>query len=87
MGVKKDKALNAAVFKAVKLGCVVVVAAGNVNVNSCEILPASEASAITVGASTLDDKRASFPNWGKCLDVFAHGEDIESLSNKGGFCS
>ncbi|KAJ9061984.1 proteinase B [Entomophthora muscae] len=84
MGVKKNKALNTAVHNAVKSGCVVVVAAGNTNVNACDISPASEPSAITVGASTLDDKRASFSNWGRCLDVYAPGDNIVSLSNDGG---
>ncbi|KAJ9061991.1 hypothetical protein DSO57_1015416 [Entomophthora muscae] len=84
MGVKKNKAFNTAVHNAVKSGCVVVVAAGNTNVNACDISPASEPSAITVGASTLDDKRAYFSNWGRCLDVYAPGENIVSLSNNGG---
>ncbi|KAG6823026.1 hypothetical protein H0H92_011678, partial [Tricholoma furcatifolium] len=36
------------------------------------------ASAITVGASTINDARASFSNYGAVLDVFAPGKDILS---------
>jgi len=33
---------------------------------------------MTVGASTITDARASFSNFGTCLDLFAPGEDITS---------
>ncbi|KAJ9061880.1 hypothetical protein DSO57_1016117 [Entomophthora muscae] len=81
--VKYSVAFNIAVRNAVRLGCVVVVAAGNGNIDACNKSPASEPSAITVGASNLDDKRYEFSNWGQCLDVFAPGEDILSLSTEG----
>ncbi|KAJ9066290.1 hypothetical protein DSO57_1010928 [Entomophthora muscae] len=31
----------------------------------------------------MDDKRYEFSNWGKCLDLFAPGENILSLSIRG----
>jgi hypothetical protein len=40
--------------------------------------PARERSAITVGASTNTDARASFSNFGSCVDVFAPGQGITS---------
>ena len=33
---------------------------------------------MTSGASTSSDKKASFSNWGKCMDWFAPGQDITS---------
>eukprot|EP01119_Soliformovum_irregulare_P015750 TRINITY_DN447_c0_g1_i1.p1 TRINITY_DN447_c0_g1~~TRINITY_DN447_c0_g1_i1.p1 ORF type:complete len:397 (+),score=126.19 TRINITY_DN447_c0_g1_i1:133-1323(+) len=77
-------ALNKAVAAAVKAGVTFVVAAGNENQDACNTSPASEPLAITVGATTIDDEglatqvdeRASFSNFGKCLDIFAPGQLI-----------
>lgn len=38
---------------------------------------------MTVGASTLWDERASFSNWGPCVDIFAPGLNIKSTWNTG----
>jgi len=54
------------------------VAAGNSNANACNYSPASTASAFTVGATDPDDGRASYSNYGKCLDIFGPGTDITS---------
>jgi subtilisin family serine protease len=70
--------LDAAVAKAVATGIPVVVAAGNDNANACNYSPAREASAITVGATTNTDARASYSNFGSCLDLFAPGSAITS---------
>jgi subtilisin family serine protease len=71
-------ALNAAVARATAAGVTMVVAAGNENTNACNKSPASEPTAITVGATTNGDARASFSNFGKCVDVFAPGVNITS---------
>ncbi|THV40760.1 S8 family peptidase [Glycomyces buryatensis] len=71
-------ALNNAVSSAVSSGVSFVVAAGNSNRNACNYSPASAASAITVGATTSTDARASYSNYGSCLDVFAPGSSITS---------
>ena len=39
---------------------------------------------ITVGASNDDDERASFSDWGTCLDIFAPGKDVHAASAAGG---
>ena len=77
--------LNAAIDGAVADGITVVVAAGNSNADACATSPASAASAITVAASggtgsdpALYDQRASFSNYGSCVDVFAPGVRIVS---------
>lgn len=70
--------LNSAVDRAVADGISVVVAAGNSNANACSYSPASAVSAITVAASNLMDSKASFSNWGTCVDLFAPGQSITS---------
>ncbi|KAG5519104.1 hypothetical protein PMAC_002191 [Pneumocystis sp. 'macacae'] len=54
------------------------VAAGNDNDDACNYSPASSKNAITVGAATILDNRAHFSNYGKCVDIFAPGENIIS---------
>jgi subtilisin family serine protease len=73
-----SKLENAAVEAATDAGIVVVAAAGNANKDACAESPASAPTAITVGASTALDTRASFSNWGSCVDVFAPGKEIVS---------
>ena len=51
-------------------------AAGNEAQNACDVSPAREPSAFTVGASTQSDSRAWFSNFGSCVDLFAPGESI-----------
>ena len=54
-------------------------AAGNENSDACAVSPARTAEAITVGATDTTDARASFSNYGTCLDIFAPGVNILSL--------
>ncbi|CAO3587014.1 unnamed protein product [Absidia cylindrospora] len=68
LGGGKSRALDLAVNGAVDIGLVFAVAAGNDNADACGYSPASAEKAITVGASTLSDERASFSNFGKCVD-------------------
>jgi len=75
--------LNAAVARAVADGIVMAIAAGNENSDACGVSPASEASALTVGATTSSDARASYSNFGSCVDLFAPGSSIVSASNTG----
>ena len=69
-------ALNTAVANAVAAGIVFTISAGNSNADACAFSPASEPSAITVGATTSTDARASYSNFGTCLDIFAPGSSI-----------
>ncbi|CAM3820431.1 S8 family peptidase [Deinococcus frigens] len=73
-----SQAVNDAVNNAAARNLVMVVAGGNENQNACNVSPASAASAITVGATTNTDARASYSNYGSCLDLFAPGSNITS---------
>ncbi|SDD50979.1 S8 family peptidase [Glycomyces harbinensis] len=75
--------LNNAVASAVSSGVSFVVAAGNESTNACNRSPASTPSAITVGATTSTDARASYSNYGSCLDIFAPGSSITSAWSTG----
>lgn len=70
--------LNNAVREATAAGVVMVVAAGNEDQDACNVSPASESSAITVGSIDRNDQRSEFSNWGSCVDIFAPGSDIKS---------
>lgn len=72
---------NAAVEKLYAAGITPVIAAGNSNIDACGTSPAGAPNAITVGASEITDARASYSNWGECVDVFAPGSAIISDSN------
>ena len=76
-----SSSVNAAVAGAVSKGVTMVVAAGNNGANACNYSPASEPSAITVGASDSSDARASYSNYGTCVDLFAPGTNITSTWN------
>jgi subtilisin family serine protease len=73
-----SQTVNDAVKRAVADGIVMVVAAGNNNANAANYSPASTLEAITVGATTSTDARASFSNFGSVLDIFAPGNLITS---------
>lgn len=78
LGSSKSSTVNAAVAGAYNKGVTMVVAAGNSNADACLYSPSSEPTAITVGATTSSDARASYSNYGTCVDVFAPGSSITS---------
>ncbi|MBN8233363.1 S8 family peptidase [Corallococcus macrosporus] len=78
LGGGEDAALDDAVRHSIAAGVMYVLAAGNENQDACRRSPARTAEAITVGATTSADRRASFSNHGDCVDVFAPGEGILS---------
>ncbi|NBR00134.1 MAG: hypothetical protein EBT97_06695 [Actinobacteria bacterium] len=72
--------INDAVARAVADGITMVVAAGNENTDACLTSPASAPGAITVAASTSTDYKASYSNYGACVDIFAPGSSIISAA-------
>jgi subtilisin family serine protease len=77
-------ALDRAVCNAIGGGVSFAIAAGNEGGDACDDSPARVLQALTVGASDLSDARASFSNFGSCVDVFAPGRDITSARRGGG---
>lgn len=73
-----NQAVNDAVTNAVASGVTFAVAAGNSSADACSYSPASTPNALTVGATTSSDGRASYSNYGTCLDIFAPGSGITS---------
>jgi len=78
LGGGASSALDSAVTTAINRGITFAVAAGNSAANACNSSPARTPAAITVGATTSTDARASYSNVGTCLDIFAPGSAITS---------
>jgi len=70
--------LDSAVTASIADGVVYAIAAGNDNSNACNYSPARVATAVTVGATTNTDARATYSNFGTCVTVFAPGSSITS---------
>jgi subtilisin family serine protease len=70
--------LDTAVRNSIASGVTYALAAGNSNANACNSSPSRTTEALVVGASTNTDARASFSNYGTCLDLFAPGQNITS---------
>lgn len=81
LGGAASAAVDSAVAGAVSKGVTMVVAAGNNGADACGYSPARAPSAITVGATTSIDYRASYSNFGSCVDLFAPGHNITSAWN------
>jgi subtilisin family serine protease len=81
-----DTTLDSAVQNSIASGVTYAVAAGNGDQfgnpqNACNSSPARVPAAITVGATQSNDQKASFSNYGTCLDIFAPGVSITSAWN------
>lgn len=78
LGGPASSTLDGAIKTLISKGVTVVVAAGNSNADACTYSPSRVPEAITVGATQVDDSRASYSNFGSCLDLFAPGSAINS---------
>lgn len=78
-GTTMQNAINSARSRSAML----VIAAGNSNINASNASPANCAGVITVGATTRTGARTSFSNYGSIVDVAAPGADILSTLNAG----
>ena len=79
-------ALDTAVRNSIASGVAYAVAAGNGNTagvaqNACNYSPARVAEAMTVSATNSSDAKASWANYGSCVDWFAPGVGITSAWN------
>ncbi|NWH34115.1 PCSK9 convertase, partial [Chloropsis hardwickii] len=86
----QSPALNGGCRRLARLGAVVVAAAGNYKDDACLYSPASEPEVITVGATDSEDQPASIgtlgTNFGRCVDLFAPGDDIIGASSDCSTC-
>ncbi len=78
LGGGADSALDTAVRNSIASGITYAVAAGNESTDASSKSPARVAEAITVGATTSSDAKASYSNYGSTLDIFAPGSSITS---------
>ena len=76
IGGGKSDALNDAIERIVNAGITAVVAAGNERTDACTRSPASAVNAITVGATDIGDVKATYTNFGTCVDINAPGSLI-----------
>ena len=83
LGGGPSPSIDRAIERSVAAGVTYVVAAGNEDADACLGSPSRVGVAITVGATGRDDGRASFSNYGRCVDVFAPGVDVLSSVNTG----
>ncbi|GLY27104.1 hypothetical protein Kisp02_04690 [Kineosporia sp. NBRC 101731] len=79
----EDPVVEAAVKRVIADGVTVVIAAGNGDaagegIPACDVSPSDVKAAIVVGASTKTDKKATFSNYGDCVDLYAPGLNITS---------
>lgn len=83
LGGGASASLDAAVNNSISAGVTYAIAAGNGDElgnpeDACTVSPARVAAAITVGATDKTDTRASWSNYGSCVDLFAPGVGITS---------
>ena len=89
LGGGASSALDTAVNNSINDGVSYAVAAGNGNAlgiaeNACNVSPARVPNAMTIGATDNADRKASFSNYGNCVDWFAPGVNITSAWLSGG---
>ncbi|MEU4094752.1 S8 family peptidase [Streptomyces sp. NPDC026673] len=83
-GGARSEAADRAVEGLAAAGVFPAVAAGNSDEDACGVSPAGAPGAFTVAAVDESDRKASFSNWGGCVDISAPGTGITSAAMGGG---
>ena len=85
LGGGASETMDSAVSNMVSQGVFVSVAAGNENRSACNYSPARAPAAFTTAASDNKDQKATFSNYGPCVDAYAPGVAITSdwISERG----
>ncbi|BAJ25970.1 MULTISPECIES: S8 family serine peptidase [Kitasatospora] len=78
LGGDPDEVLDAAVRNSIASGLTYTVAAGNQGVDASQHSPARVPTAITVGATDVEDDVTWYSNYGPLVDLHAPGEEITS---------
>jgi subtilisin family serine protease len=85
LGGPLNASVNAAASNMVNAGRTVVVSSGSSNADACNYSPASASGVLTVSASMSNDNRASFTNFGPCVELYAPGGTITTTNHTGGY--
>ncbi|XVS66942.1 S8 family peptidase [Actinosynnema sp. CA-299493] len=78
LGGTANQAFNDAITRSINANVHYSVVSGGSNANACSYSPGSTPLATTVGATDANDAKASFSNYGTCIDVWAPGVNITS---------
>jgi subtilisin family serine protease len=78
LGGSVSDAVDLAVNNSINAGVTYSIAAGNNHRDACRFSPARVPAALTIAATTNTDSRASYSNYGTCVDLFAPGSGITS---------
>lgn len=78
LGGSYSSSVNSAATNLSSHGVFLAVAAGNSSADACNYSPSSASGTVTVAASTSSDARASYSNYGGCVDLYAPGSSITS---------
>jgi subtilisin family serine protease len=84
LGGGANSSVDTAATNLANSGVFTAVAAGNSNANACNYSPARASAVLTVAASDRNDYKASFSNYGSCVEVYAPGVNITSAWHTGG---
>jgi subtilisin family serine protease len=84
LGGSYSAAVNDAADALADAGVLPVVAAGNSSEDACGVSPASADRVLTLGATDRNDSETDFSNYGRCLSMYAPGQDIVSARLGGG---
>jgi len=76
-----SQVITTAINNLVASGVTFVASAGNNGGDACLYTPGSATAGIIVGATASDDSRPGYSNYGPCVDIFAPGSGILSLSH------
>lgn len=81
VGGPKSFSIDRAIEWAFQEGLLVISAAGNQSMNSCDFSPSGSKATVNVGSYDENDKIAKFSNWGRCVDVFAPGTNVTGAAS------
>jgi subtilisin family serine protease len=79
LGGGANSSVDTAATNLANSGVTLAVAAGNSNANACNYSPARASAVLTIAASDSADNRASFSNYGSCVELYAPGVNILSV--------
>lgn len=72
--------LDQAAKSLIAAGVSFVLSAGNTDQDACNFSPKAVLNTVVVAASLNNDARATYSNWGACVNLFAPGENVRTAS-------